>query len=1049
MNDGSNLKKGERTEDASFLGNVEEVLSKGPSQPGAVESAPSSVEGSTPSSITQSEEMYRTLVENLKDIIFSADSNGVITYASPRVSRYGFTPDNFIGQNFLEIVEPDDKKLAAEAYTNTMKTGDEKSVELRIRDANGYVRWFEVRGSIRRDNGGNVSGFDGVLRDINERKQSEKQLKEQHNAVKVHAYELEAANEELEQTQEKLVEVNTELQESRERFMQIGDLSPFPIWVLTPDGCTDYINPQFEKIFGYTADEIPTMGSWLKLVFPDDEARQQAIRNWKEDKIKFSQREAVKREFDVIRKDGVVRNATVRTIQMENGRTYMVFHDITDSKRADEEEKRLNAQLMEINAVLEEEISERREAERQLQLAQEEFRTVFENSAVGITVTDKHENIISWNRFAELMLGMSGDELYMKPVKSLYPEDEWKRIRSSNVRQKGMQHQLETKIYRKNPEGIIDVVLSLSVLRDSDDQITGSIGVIADVTERKQAEAEMWRAKQETEETNQQLKTAIQHAKEMAIKAEQASKAKSEFLASMSHEIRTPMNAILGMADLLSETNLGAEQQQYVNTFQSAGENLLSIINDILDISKVESGHLELEEIGFDLVELVEKTCEIMAVRAHEKMIELGHYIAPDVPLKLKGDPTRLRQIFINLIGNAIKFTDDGGIFIEIKRMTTMSEGQDIGVIELICSVKDTGTGIPPDNVDTIFEVFTQVDASTTRKHGGTGLGLTISRQLSELMGGRIWAESKMGEGSTFYFTAKFRTSTEMEVDQPRTCTAPINMKGLKVLIVDDTDTNRLILNKTLSELGALVSEAENGHEGLSELKRAKELSNPYELVLLDCRMPGMDGFEMMERVRSELGVNGTTIMMLTSDTRGGDISRSRELGVASYLVKPVKKNDLLSAIANALGQSKTSEKPKQGDSPVEEEVLTALQILLVEDNVDNRLLVQSFLKKTPYQIDIAENGEIAVEQFKSNKYDLVMMDVQMPVMDGYTATREIRKWEREQELVETPIVALTAHATVEDENKSINAGCTGHLTKPIKKAKLLEAIRELTSKQP
>lgn len=1040
MNDGSSLKKDERTEETSFLGNVEEVLSREPSRPGTVESAPSSN--------TESEETYRFLVENLKDIVFSTDTNGLITYASPRVTRYGFTPDNFTGKNFLEIIDPEDQDRAAEAYANALKTGDEPPTELRVRDANGRARWFEVRGRVCRDDHGAVSGFNGVLRDITERRLSEKKLHDQHNAMQVHAHELEAANEELNQTQEKLVEVNTELQESRERFMQIGDLSPFPIWVLTSDGRTDYMNPQFEKIFGYTADEIPTMGSWLKLVFPDDDARQQAIRNWKEDKIKFSQQEPVKRVFDIIRKDGDVRNATVRTIQMENGRTYMVFHDVTDSKLAKEEEKRLNAELMETNAVLEEEISERREAERQLQLAQEKYRTVFENSAVGITVTDENENIISWNRYAELMLGMGEAELYMKPVRSLYPEDEWKRIRSSNVRQKGIQHQLETKIYRKNPAALIDVVVSLSVLKDSEGKITGSIGVIADVTERKQAEAEMWRAKHETEEKNQQLKNAIQHAKEMAVQAEQASKAKSEFLASMSHEIRTPMNAILGMADLLSETDLSTEQQQYVNTFQSAGENLLSIINDILDISKVESGHLELEEIGFDLVELIDKTCEIMAVRAHEKKIELGHYIAPDVPLKLKGDPNRLRQIFINLIGNAVKFTEKGGVFVDIQRMNPTSEQQDNGVVELLCAVKDTGIGIPQDNVNSIFEVFTQVDASTTRKHGGTGLGLTISKQLSELMGGRIWAESEMGEGSTFLFTVKFRTSTDEEVSHPYTGTAPVNVKGLKVLIVDDTDTNRLILNKTLSELGALVSEAVDGFEGFKELKRAREASNPYELVLLDCRMPGMDGFEMMVKVRSELGVNGTTIMMLTSDTRGGDIGRSRELGVASYLVKPVKRNDLLLAIASALGQHKTSEESKKKDIAIEEEELAVLQILLVEDNADNRLLIQSFLKKTPYQIDTAENGEIAVDRFKSEKYDLVLMDVQMPVMDGYTATQQIREWENEKQLSPTPIVALTAHATVEDEKKSIDAGCTAHLTKPIKKAKLLDAIRELTLKQ-
>jgi PAS domain S-box-containing protein len=786
----------------------------------------------------------------------------------------------------------------------------------------------------------------------------------------------------------------TRAEEARSKLAAIVESSNDGIIGLTLEGVITSWNNGAEVIYGYGAEEV--MGKTVVILVPPERVDElPAILARLKRGEKTAHFETVR-----VRKDGsrIHVSLTISPIQNAAGDVVgaaTIARDITEDKRA----------------------------EKALRESEERYRLLFQRNLAGVYRASLDGQILDCNEACARIFGFAtAAELKSRPAEELYLHPEARLEFTTRLREQGLLTNFENCLRRKDgtPVWVLENATLIANGGDPSQLIEGSL---IDITVRKRAEAEMHKAKES---------------------AEAASRAKSEFLAMMSHEIRTPMNGIVGMTELALDTTLSLEQREYLDMVKESADTLLTLLNDLLDFSKIEAGKLSLNLGEFDLQETLSNAMRTLAPRADEKGLELTWETLADVPTRLVGDPGRVRQILLNLVGNAIKFTERGEVDLQAE-----IESQEADWAVLHFCVSDTGIGIPQEKQQRIFEAFMQADSSTTRKYGGTGLGLAITSQLVELMEGRVWLESKPDQGSTFHFTAKFGLAKGPPPEP--TSFAKVNLQGMPVLVVDDNATNRRILAAMLRRWSMQPTLAERGHEALVAMRRAKEIGNGFPLVLLDAHMPGMDGFSVVEELKRDPTLAGSAIMMLTSAGQRGDAAHCRELGVSAYLVKPIRQSELLEAILLVLGQSSPEKtRTELVTRHTIREARPKLRILLAEDNAINRELVRRLLGKQGHTVKAVTTGREAVNLWDEDAegFDIVLMDVEMPDMDGFQATAVIR----EKELLSgkhVPIIAMTAYAMKGDRERCLAAGMDGYVPKPIRHQDLFETIHTLVLDVP
>jgi len=783
-----------------------------------------------------------------------------------------------------------------------------------------------------------------------------------------------------------------------------------------------YISPVVSRILGRPAEHfLESTNAWREVVHIDDRA------GWDQARAKL--------------RSAPPPNTPSATVQLEyrifwpDGSIHWVRDSVTVNGRPDHG--------LALDGVLSD-ITARKHAEQALMYERYLLHTLMDNLPDSIYFKDLESRFLRINRALAERFGLPDSlQAIGKSDRDFFAPEHAKESFADEHKVMATGQPLVGKEEKETwPGGRFTWVSSTKMpLRDPTGRIIGTFGVSRDITQRKEFEVQLRRAKEEAEEAN---------------------RAKSQFLANMSHEIRTPMNGVIGMTELALDTDLTPEQHEYLSIVKVSAESLLAVINDILDFSKIEARKLQLEAIEFSLREHLGDTMKSLAMRAQQKGLELAYHVPPAVPDWIIGDPGRVRQIVLNLIGNAIKFTERGEVVVDVSVESVGVRGQGTGVredkaagssltpdpctltpTEKVCLhflVRDTGIGIPPDNLGQIFEAFTQVDRSTTRKYGGTGLGLAISAQLTAMMDGRIWAQSEVGQGSTFHFTACFEIG---KGHSKPSALEPLNLHGLPVLVVDDNATNRTILEEMVCTWGMRPSVVDSGKAALAAMETAVGRGEPFSLVLLDCHMPVMDGFELAGRIQDHPDFTGTTLVMLTSAGDSEDMNRCRDLGIRAYLMKPVKQSELLTTLQRALGAGRLTEDKAPEPSVVAVAVKQRpLRILLAEDNLVNQKLVVTLLEKQGHQVVVVGNGRDALAAARGT-FDLILMDVQMPDMDGLTATEQIRKQEAGTGQ-RIPIVAMTAYAMKGDRERCLAAGMDGYISKPIQPQEVFDTIAAL-----
>jgi two-component system, sensor histidine kinase and response regulator len=747
-----------------------------------------------------------------------------------------------------------------------------------------------------------------------------------------------------------------------------------------------YVSLAYERIWGQPCESAYSEpSSWIESIHPDDRERvtQEFAR---------AGELPTQVEYRIVRPDGGQRHIWVRIFPV---------HDDTGA-------------LTRLIGIAQD-CTERKQAESM----QAFLASIVESSDDSIVGTDLNGRIMSWNQGSEKLFGYTAEEAIGRLITMLFPQDRQKDYEQVLNRIRRQEHMERFESVRVTKDGTpIPVLTIVSPIRDRSGRLQGVSAIYRDMTMEKRAAAELVRAKEA---------------------AEAASQAKSTFLATMSHEIRTPMNGILGMTELVLDTDVTTEQRESLDLVKLSTESLLSVINDILDFSKIEAGKLDFEAIPFDFRESLGETMKTLGFRAYQKGLELVYEVHPDVPAVVVGDAGRLRQILVNLVGNAIKFTERGEILVNVEL-----ESRTADTACLHYSVWDTGVGIPLDKQQKIFEAFSQADDSMTRKYGGTGLGLTICGRLVEMMNGRIWVESEMGQGSTFHFTSCLSVPHATQTQATRL--QPEELRGLRVLVVDDNLTNRRVMMGLLTQWGMKPKAVDGGRAALRALECAKEIGQPFALVLLDGQMPDLDGFALAEKLREHPDWVGASIMMLTSADQLGDGARCLNLGISAYLVKPVRQSELLSKICNILEPA-----PKNHSSVtpwrVKPKIASETRVLVAEDNAVNQTLVRRLLEKRGYSMVVVGDGRAALAALEQDTFDIVLMDIQMPDMDGFAATAVIREQEQASGR-HIPIVAMTAHALKGDPERCLAEGMDAYISKPIRTDELFTTLERLLHAQ-
>ncbi|GBD36272.1 Signal transduction histidine-protein kinase BarA [bacterium HR36] len=801
--------------------------------------------------------------------------------------------------------------------------------------------------------------------------------------VRERTAELERANRDLAEEVRRRSEITSELFRHQQLLDGIVENSPAVIYAKDLQGSYLFINARYSELFGVQPQEI--IGRTDADIFPAEFAS----KFQENDRQVLARGEALVFEEVAPHPDGPHTYVSVKfPIRNQQGQAVAVCGISTD-------------------------ITERKRAEIALRDSEALYHSLVECVPLCILRKDREGRFTFANQKFCQMLGRSTEEILGKTDYDFFPpqladkyrrDDRWV-LETGEIFEDVEEHQTPAR------EKLFVQVIK-SPVRDAAGNIVEVQCMFVDVTERKRAEE------------------ALRKAREAA---EAANRAKSDFLANMSHEIRTPLNAVIGLTELLLQTPINDLQREYLQMILESGELLLALINDVLDFSKIEAGKLELDHRPFDLWEQMGDTVKLLAARASQKGLELACDIAADVPGVVVGDAGRLRQVLLNLLSNAIKFTEHGEVVVQVR----CQERQNDHAL-LLFSVRDTGIGIPRDKQERIFQAFEQVDTSTTRRYGGTGLGLAIASKLVGLMGGRIWVESEPGQGSTFYFTARLEVAKSQYRMEPQTQLE--SLRNLRVLVVDDSATNRTILEKMLQSWNMLTVCAGDADTALQQLAQARLAGQPFELVITDAAMPGRDGFQLIEAIRQQ-ETSPPVILLLTSADHPDLLARCVELGLTRWLIKPIKQSELLEAILDSfhLRPAETTESASPSLDKTQPQVAmssASLRVLLVEDSVVNQRLMQGLLGGWGHEVVVAENGQQALQWFSRERFDLIIMDIQMPGMDGYEVMRRIRSMERRRG-GHVPILAITARAMRDDRQKCLDAGADGYLAKPIRAAEL------------